>query len=234
MRKIIATVAILVVSLFGLNSANAATVNKGCTKVGSTSGTGAMKLTCKKVNGKLKWVLTPAATTATAKPSAKPTSPAAKVGTFSTPVPVNTFAQVGNFSYRFDSSNNDVTAAACALSGFTDGCTYDSNLDRIIDPKATGRWVALTVTATNMGNDIARPGGYLTSFEIVLPNGKLLASDSGVLENELGSISLIPGGQATGVIMFYVEKSISIPDLIVVRDQSSFSSTQTVYFRIAK
>ena len=231
MRIKVITIALLSISLLGMSSAEAATVNKGCTKAGATSGSGAMKLTCKKVNGKLKWVLTPAGNAA---PSAKPSPTVSKVGTFGSPVPVNTFAQVGKFTYKFESSNNDVTALVCSKNGFTEGCTYDSNLDRAIDPKATGRWITLTVTATNKGEDIARPGGFATSFEIVLPNGKLLSSESALLDDDLSSVSLIPGGQATGVVAFYLDKALAIPDLIVLRDQTSFLTTQTLYFKIPK
>jgi len=214
-------------------SAQAATVNKSCAKAGQTSGSGSMKLTCKKVSGKLKWVSTPTG----AKPakSTKPTTPAApKVGTFSSPVPKATFANVGSFKYRFDSSANDITSLVCEANGFNEGCSYDSNYNKIIDPKAVGRWVSITVTAVNTGQEIARPAGFLTSFELVLPNGKLLANYSTSIDEDLDAISLVPGVQASGVITFYLEKSISIPDLLVVRDRGSFTNSDTVYYSVPK
>jgi len=223
----------LVVSLFLLApvSAQAATVNKACSKAGQTTGSGAMMLTCKKVSGKLKWVSTPA----TSKPAkSSPTPSAPKVGTFSSPVPVGTFATIGDFKYRLDSSANDITAAVCESNGFNSGCSYDSNFNRIIDPKATGRWISISVTSINTGKEIARPAGFATSFELVLPNGKLLANYSTGIDGDLDAVSLIPGGQATGVITFYVEKNVMIPDLIVLRDRISFTNSATVYYTVPK
>jgi NADH:ubiquinone oxidoreductase subunit F (NADH-binding) len=190
-----------------------------------------MMLTCKKVSGKLKWVSTPV----TSKPAKSTPTPAApKVGTFSKPVPVGTFATIGSFKYRLDSSVNDVTASVCASNGFNEGCTYDSNFDKIIDPKATGRWLSISVTTVNTGQDIARPAGYATSFELVLPTGKLLSNYSTGIDGDLDAVSLIPGGQSTGVITFYLEKNIALPDLIVLRDRASFTNSATVYYTVPK
>jgi hypothetical protein len=228
-KKILA----IVVSFFLLApvSAQAATVNKACSKAGQTTGSGSMKLTCKKVSGKLKWVSTPAVS----KPAKSTPTPAApKVGSFSSPVPVGTFATIGDFKYRLDSSANDITAAVCESNGFNTGCTYDSNFNRIIDPKATGRWISISVTAVNTGQEIARPAGYATSFELVLPNGKLQSNDSTGIDGDLDAVSLIPGGQATGVITFYLEKNVMIPDLIVLRDRVSFTNSATVYYSVPK
>lgn len=228
--KILAILAVTTLFLSPL-SAQAATVGKSCKKAGQTTGSGAMKLTCKKVSGKLKWASTPA----TAKPAkATPTPAAPKLGTFSNPVPVGTFETVGDFKFRFDSSINDVTSAVCAANGFNEGCAYDSDLNKIIDPKAVGRWIAITLTVENIGKDIARPTGYATSYELVLPTGKLLDNNSTGIEADLEDVSLIPGGKATGVITFYLDKTVPTPDLIVLRDRGSFTNSATVYFSVPK
>lgn len=228
--KILAVLAVTTLFLSPL-SAQAATVNKSCKKAGLTAGTGGMKLTCKKISGKLKWVSTPAA----AKPAkSSPTPAAPKLGSFASPVPVGTFESVGVFKYRLDSSMNDITSEVCASNGFNEGCTYDSNFNSIVDSKGLGRWLSISVTAENTGQEIARPAKFSTSFELVLPSGKLLGNNSTGIETDLEDVSLIPGGKATGVITFYLEKTIATPDLIVLRDRFSFTNSATVYFSVPK
>ena len=212
--------------------ASAATVGKTCTKVGQTSGSGAMKLTCKKISGKLKWTSTPVKEAVTPKPS--PSAVAAKAGSFSMPIEGGIYAQVGDFKYKIDGARDNLSEQVCADNGFNQGCTYDDNLNRIVDPMSTGRWIALNVSAINTGNQIATPGGFLTTFQLVLPNGKLLTSYSNGLKEELDYSGLIPGGQASGIVAFYLDKSIQIPDLAVIRDQSSFLSDSTLYFKVPK
>lgn len=228
--KILAVITVATLFLVPL-SAQAATVGKSCKKAGQTVGSGAMKLTCKKVSGKLRWVSTPAAAKP-AKSTPKPVAP--KLGSFSNPVPVGTFETVGGFKFRFDSSVNDVTAAVCEASGFNEGCAYDSNFDKIIDPKGLGRWLSITVTVENIGQEIARPMGFATSYELVLPTGKLLEENSTGIEADLEDVSLIPGGKSTGVITFYLDKSVATPDLIVLRDRASFTNSVTAYFSVPK
>jgi hypothetical protein len=62
----------------------------------------------------------------------------------------------------------------------------------------------------------------------------LQSNDSTGIDGDLDAVSLIPGGQATGVITFYLEKNVMIPDLIVLRDRASFTNSATVYYSVPK
>ena len=123
----------------------AAKAGAKCTKVNQTSGSGAAKLTCKKVNKKLVWVKTPAAN---------------PMGTASNPVPMGTDLTVGDFSYRLDGIEFGLDAEICASNSFNDGCTYDDDYKAIVDPAATFNWAAVTTFS------LVLPSGQLLGSEI--------------------------------------------------------------------
>lgn len=191
-----------------------------CTKLNQTSGSGPLKLTCKKVSKKLVWVKTPVTSA---------------VGTVSNPVPMGSALVVGDFSYRIDGIEFGLDEEICASSSFNDGCTYDDEFKSIVDPDSTFNWAAVTLTAVNKSKVIARPGRlFVRSFSLVLPNGQLLGSEIFAFgDNDFSQIQVIPGGQGSGRIFFQVPKSItSLKSIMVIRDDSSFTSTKDYYFKL--
>lgn len=198
----------------------AAKAGAKCTKVNQTSGSGAAKLTCKKVNKKLVWVKTPAAN---------------PMGTASNPVPMGTDLTVGDFSYRLDGIEFGLDAEICASNSFNDGCTYDDDYKAIVDPAATFNWAAVTVTAVNKSKVIAKPAAtFVKTFSLVLPSGQLLGSEIFAFgENDFSQLQVIPGGSGSGRIFFQIPKAITtLKSLLVIRDSSSFTSTKDVYFKL--
>lgn len=198
----------------------AAKAGAKCTKVNQTSGSGAAKLTCKKVNKKLVWVKTPAAN---------------PMGTASNPVPMGTDLTVGDFSYRLDGIEFGLDAEICASNSFNDGCKYDDDFNAIVDPAATFNWAAVTVTAVNKSKVIAKPAAtFVKTFSLVLPSGQLLGSEIFALgENDFSQLQVIPGGSGSGRIFFQIPKAITtLKSLLVIRDSSSFTSTKDVYFKL--
>ena len=189
----------------------AAKAGAKCTKVNSTSGSGAAKLTCKTVNKKLVWVKTPAS------------------------IPMGTALTVGDFSYRLDGIEFGLDAEICASNSFNDGCKYDDDFKAIVDPAATFNWAAVTVTAVNKSKVIAKPAAtFVKTFSLVLPNGQLLGSEIFALgENDFSQLQVIPGGSGSGRIFFQIPKAITtLKSLLVIRDSSSFTSTKDVYFKL--
>ena len=198
----------------------AAKAGAKCTKLNSTSGSGAAKLTCKTVNKKLVWVKTPASN---------------PMGTASNPVPMGTALTVGDFSYRLDGIEFGLDAEICESNSFNDGCAFDDDYKAIVDPASTFNWAAVTVTAVNKSKVIAKPASlFLKTFSLVLPNGQLLGSEIFAFgDNDFSQLQVIPGGSGNGRIFFQVPKSITtLKSLLVIRDSSSFTSTKDVYFKL--
>jgi len=190
-----------------------------CAKLNQTSGSGSSKFTCKKVSGKLKWVATPVA-------------PA--LGSISNPVPMGTSLTISKFSYVINALEFGMEEEICANNAFNDGCTFDDNLDPIVDPDADFYWVAVNITALNKSAGIAKPAGFDTTFYLVLPNGQLLQSDFFTMaSNNFGDVQVIPGGKGTGYIFFKIpNENTSLKTLIVLRDSTSFLAVKDYFFTV--
>jgi hypothetical protein len=215
---IIATFA-LVFSAPGIASA-AAKAGSKCSKSGVTTGSGAAKMTCKKVNNKLVWVKTPA----------KPT-----LGSISLPVPNGGSLLIGGFEYKIMGIEFGLDKEICKTNPFNDGCTYDDQFNPIVDPKSNFNWAAVTISASNKSNTVSRPGSLVSrTFSLVLPSGQLLKSEIFALgDNDFSQVEVIPGGTGVGRVFFQIPKSItSLKALIVIRDESNFLKVQDFFFTL--
>lgn len=221
MKKVITILAALTLTLgFPAASSAAAKAGATCTKLNQTTGSGASKLTCKKVNGKLVWTAT---------------TTGSSVGTMSNPVPVGGSLTVGNFNYQVKGIEFGLDGEICDTNPFNDGCTLDDNFESIVDPNAKFNWAAVTLSATNKSNKVAKPASlFLTTFSLVLPNGQLLKSEIFALgENDFSQVEVIPGGSGSGRIFFQIPKTIkNLKSLIVIRDESSLFGSKDYYFRL--
>lgn len=220
-RKISLT--LIVIFLFAslsIETGNAAVkAGTSCSKLNQTSGSGLSKFTCKKVSGKLKWVATPSAPT---------------LGSISNPVPMGTSLTISKFTYVINALEFGMEEEICASSAFNDGCTFDDNLDPIVDPDADFYWAAVNITALNRSAGIAKPAGFDTTFYLVLPNGQLLRSDFFTMaSNNFGDVQVIPGGKGTGYIFFKIpNENTSLKTLIVIRDSTSFLAVKDYFFTV--
>lgn len=191
-----------------------------CKKINQTSGSGSNKFTCKKVNNKLVWVSTPAA------------SP---MGSALNPIPMGESFRVGEFTYRIDSIEFGLDKEICENNSFNEGCTFDNNFNAIVDPNSTIYWAGVTLTATNKSSEIAKPGSlYIKTFSLVLPSGQLLGSDIFAFGgNDFSEVQVIPGGSGTGKIFFQIPKTIkSLKSILVIRDRSSLLDVKDYYFKL--
>lgn len=228
MRKLLALVmSVSVISAVGISTSQAATVNQKCSKSGQVSGTGSMKLTCKKVGSTLRWVSTP---------TPVPTKKSSTVGSFKSPVPANTVFRVGDVKLAIIGSQADVSAQVCEANYFNSGCDVNDNYDGIVDPDASGYWISILVSANNNGDDIVRPNGFDFNYKLVLSNGQLQTEGMATgMTDRLSDISLVPGGTATGSVYFYMPKTqTSVPDLVLVSNYASILNSSQHYFRIPK
>jgi hypothetical protein len=221
MRKSIFVAISILIALAFLPNANAAVkVGSPCTKEYSTSGSGALKLTCKKVNKKLVWTKTPVSNV---------------LGTINNPVPMGSSLVVGGFSYRIDNIAFGLDEEICESNSFNEGCTYDSDFNSIVDPASKIYWAGVTMTAANKSNVIAKPAAlFMKTFSLVLPNGQLLESEIFALgNNDFSQLQVIPGGSGSGRIFFQIPKTItSLKSLLVIRDSSSFTAIKDYYYKL--
>ena len=189
-----------------------------CSKAGVTTGSGSNKLTCTKGKRGLSWVKTPEST----------------VGTARNPVPLGSKAKIGSLEYTISRINPNADAEICAGNAYNTGCTFDSNFNTIVDPNSKISWTAVEFQISNLGNDIAKPGGFDKQFYLVLANGQLLESELFVTwPANLYEVQVIPGGSGKGSVAFAIPKSGNAPsNLLVLRDRSSFTATKDVYFSI--
>jgi hypothetical protein len=140
----------------------------------------------------------------------------------------------GDLTYTLNSVKFNLDSVICTANGFKDGCTFDSNLNSIVDPKSSISWIAVSFTVRNSSEEIKNPEGFGTQFNLVLPGGTLLPSnDVSGYDPLLSNIRIIPGGTGTGDVLFEVPKTInSLKSLLVLRDFSDFSNQHDYYFQI--
>lgn len=219
-KKVISVaVSALLISGFGLPGASSAVkAGSKCSKAGVTTGSGSKKLTCTKGKKGLSWAKTPEST----------------VGTARNPVPLGSKAKIGSLEYTISRINSSADAEICAGNAYNTGCTFDSNFNSIVDPNSKISWTAVEFQISNLGNEIAKPGGFEKQFYLVLSNGQLLEAELFVTwPSNLYEVQVIPGGSGKGSVAFAIPKSGNAPsNLLVLRDRSSFTSTKDVYFSI--
>lgn len=191
-----------------------------CKKANQTTGSGNSKLICKKVSGKLVWTKSVVAN---------------PLGSMSNPVPSGGSLTVSGFSYKILGIEFGLDEEICDTNPFNQGCTYDDDFNSIVDEDANFNWAAVSVSATNKTNSIGRPGSqFLRTFSLVMPNGQLLRSEIFALgDSDFSQVEVIPGGTGEGRIFFQIPKTLkSLKSLIVIRDESSFTSVRDYYFRL--
>jgi len=221
MRKLVSLLSVVLVLTWTPEMAIAAPKAGGsCAKANQTSGSGSAKLVCKKVNGKLVWT------------KSVTTNP---LGSINNPVPSGGSLTVNGFSYKILGIEFGLDEEICETNPFNQGCTYDDDFNSIVDEDANFNWAAVTVSATNKTSSIGRPGSqFLRTFSLVMPNGQLLRSEIFALgDSDFGQVEVIPGGTGEGRIFFQIPKALkSLKSLIVIRDESSFTSVRDYYFRL--
>lgn len=212
-------IASLLILGMGVPSASSAVkAGSKCSKAGVTTGSGSSKLTCTKGKKGLTWVKTPEST----------------VGSARNPVPLGSKVKIGSLEYTISRINANADAEICAGNAYNTGCTFDSNFNSIVDPNSKISWTTVEFQINNLGNEIAKPGGFDRQFYLVLANGQLLESELFVTwPSNLYEVQVIPGGSGKGSVAFAVPKSGNAPsNLLVVRDRSSFTATKDLYFSI--
>lgn len=221
MKRLISLISVALVLTCMPNVAYAAPKAGGsCAKANQTSGSGSSKLVCKKVNGKLIWTKSVVAN---------------PLGSMNNPVPTGGSLTVNGFSYKILGIEFGLDEEICDTNPFNQGCTYDDDFNSIVDDGANFNWAAVTVSATNKTSSIGKPGSqFLRTFSLVMPNGQLLRSEIFALgDSDFGQVEVIPGGTGEGRIFFQIPKTLkSLKSLVVIRDESSFTSVRDYYFRL--
>ena len=245
LRKLVSLVVVIPTALMWISPSQAAVVaGSKCAKAGLTSTFSGKKFTCIKSGKVLIWktgVVT-VKTIPTTKSSPEPIkvvpkpspTPSPALGSFALPVPMGTTLKDGDLTYTLNSVKFNLDSVICTANGFKDGCTFDSNLNSIVDPKSSISWIAVSFTVRNSSEEIKNPEGFGTQFNLVLPGGTLLPSnDVSGYDPLLSNIRIIPGGTGTGDVLFEVPKTInSLKSLLVLRDFSDFSNQHDYYFQI--
>ena len=209
---------ILSLSVASAPSGQAAKAGKKCSKAGVTMGTGSQKLTCVKKGKSLVWNKTPEST----------------LGSVSSPIPFGTPLKIGSIEYSIIGVNKSADEMICKGNSFNKGCTFDDNLNAIVDPKSPTSWVTVKFSVKNLGSQIVKPGAVDKNFFVVLSNGQLLEQEIFVMfPQSLFEVQVIPGGAAVGEVPFALPKSgATLSNLLVLRDTSDFFKQRDYYFQV--
>ena len=238
--------AILAISLTGLVATpGQAAVKLGakCSSVGLTSIVGTTAYTCSKSGKKLVWKSAPLAPkkvqTPTATPSATPTptptptpKSTAALASKSNPAPVGTAVKIGDMLYTMNKVSFNIDSLVCAANGTNTGCTVDATGAGVVDRTSTTAWVAATLTAQNTGKLPDDAAGFLTTFDLVLPNGQLLKNEELIFDYPLLSdLKVAPGASATGPIVFLVPKTLTTLKSNLILHDATNGDTVDYYFQ---
>ena len=177
-----------------------------CTAFGKTVVKGKTKLTCVKVT-EYKWVVAPV------KPA---------LSTINNPVPPGRKFKVNTLEFQTDKVNFDFGDEVCRENGFNEGCKFSGALASSVDPESANRWISVDLIITNLTKKRIGAVDLNYSFYMILPNGKYIESDRGVIyESAPIDITLNPGVPTTMRVGFALPKVVeNLNPIIVVRDDS--------------
>ena len=177
-----------------------------CTAVGKTVVKGKTKLTCVKVT-EYKWVVAPV------KPA---------LSTINNPVPPGRKFKVNTLEFQTDKVNFDFGDEVCRENGFNEGCKFSGALASSVDPESPNRWISVDLIITNLTKKRIGAVDLNYSFYMILPNGKYIESDRGVIyESAPIDITLNPGVPTTMRVGFALPKVVeNLNPIIVARDDS--------------
>jgi hypothetical protein len=218
----IRTSLIILVAIFSLSSMMVSTthaVEKAgakCTTFGKTVIKGKTKLTCVKVT-EYKWV-------------AAPIKPA--LGTIYNPVLPGGKLKVNLLQFQTGTVNFDFGDEVCRENVFNDGCKYDKVLGSTVDPDSLNRWISVDLNLTNLTKKKISAFDLNYSFYMILPNGKYIESERGVIyENAPIDISLEPNTPTTMRVGFALPKAVeNLNPIIVVRDDSGTTGQDYFFY----
>lgn len=187
-----------------------------CTAFGKTVLKGKTKLTCVKVT-EYKWV-------------ADPIKPA--LSTIYNPVPSGRKFNVNALQFQTDKVNFDFGDEVCRENGFNEGCVFSGALVSSVDPESPNRWISVDLIITNLTKKRINAVDLNYSFYMILPNGKYIESDRGVIyENAPIDISLDPNTPTTMRVGFALPKVVeNLNPIIVVRDDSGAKAKDYFFY----
>jgi hypothetical protein len=203
---------IVLLTIFSLSSTMVPTVHAvekagaKCTAFGKTVTKGKTKLTCVKVT-EYKWVVVPA------KPA---------LSTINNPVLPGRKFKINTLQFQTGTVNFDFGDEVCRENGFNEGCAFSGALVSSVDPESPNRWISVDLIITNLTKKRISAVDLNYSFYMILPNGKYIESDRGVIyESAPIDITLNPSIPTTMRVGFALPKVIeNLNPIIVVRDDS--------------
>ena len=103
----------------------------------------------------------------------------------------------------------------------------------VVDPTSTTAWIAATLTAQNTGKFAEDAAGFLTTFDLVLPSGQLLKNEELIFDYPLLSeLTVAPGTDATGPIIFLVPKTLNTLKSNLILHDATNGDTVDYYFQL--
>ncbi len=187
-----------------------------CTAFGKTVVKGKTKLTCVKIT-EYKWV-------------AAPVKPA--LGTIFNPVLPGGRLKVNLLQFQTGAVNFDFGDEVCRENAFNEGCKFSGTLGSLVDPESPNRWISVDLNLTNLTKKRISAVDLNYSFYMILPNGKYIESDRGVIyENAPIDISLDPNTPTTMRVGFALPKVVeNLNPIIVVRDDSGAKAKDYFFY----
>lgn len=187
-----------------------------CTAFGKTVVKGKTKLTCVKVT-EYKWV-------------SAPVKPA--LGSIYNPVLPGRKLSFNSLQFQTDKVNFDFGDEVCRENAFNDGCMFSGALAASVDPESPNRWISVDLVITNLTKKRISAVDLNYSFYMILPNGKYIESDRGVIyESAPIDITLNPSIPTTMRVGFALPKVIeNLNPIIVVRDDSGATGKDYFFY----
>ena len=211
---------VVAIVLFGsilVQPAQAAeTAGSKCTALGKTVVKGKTKLTCVQVT-EFKWVATPV------KPA---------LASIYNPVLPGRKLSFNSLQFQTDKVNFDFGDEVCRENAFNDGCMFSGALAASVDPESPNRWISVDLVITNLTKKRISAVDLNYSFYMILPNGKYIESDRGVIyESAPIDITLNPSIPTTMRVGFALPKVIeNLNPIIVVRDDSGATGKDYFFY----
>jgi hypothetical protein len=149
-----------------------------------------------------------------------PVKPA--LSTINNPVPPGRKFKVNTLEFQTDKVNFDFGDEVCRENGFNEGCKFSGALASSVDPESPNRWISVDLIITNLTKKRIGAVDLNYSFYMILPNGKYIESDRGVIyESAPIDITLNPGVPTTMRVGFALPKVVeNLNPIIVARDDS--------------